>query len=211
MTHPRVMALTASPKLALKRGALITAANWHVVLVQFIADALLHHAAGRARRRRRGAGGVDLGPRSQEPLRSGRAPRGAGRGRGAPRASAGAGGVPGGGGGGADRRVAVHGVRQGRHHCHPGHRGTRGRSARASAPASCRGARRFALLARAGHHRRAEACSAASRGWRVGFSSPTPPSSASPAWPSPKAGAAAVGTRRGWRASRPVSSPPSPS
>ncbi len=34
------MALTASPKLALKRGALTTAANWHVVLVQFIADAL---------------------------------------------------------------------------------------------------------------------------------------------------------------------------
>ncbi len=34
------MALTASPKLALKRGALITAANWHVVLVQFIADSL---------------------------------------------------------------------------------------------------------------------------------------------------------------------------
>ncbi|MEP7118375.1 MAG: hypothetical protein ABI880_12380 [Acidobacteriota bacterium] len=35
-----MMAFTASPKLALKRGALITAANWHVVLVQFIADAL---------------------------------------------------------------------------------------------------------------------------------------------------------------------------
>jgi hypothetical protein len=34
------MALTASPKLALKRGALITAANWHVVLVQFIADSV---------------------------------------------------------------------------------------------------------------------------------------------------------------------------
>ena len=34
------MAFTASPKLALKRGALITAANWHVVLVQFIADAV---------------------------------------------------------------------------------------------------------------------------------------------------------------------------
>ena len=32
------MAFTASPKLALKRGALITAANWHVVLVQLIAD-----------------------------------------------------------------------------------------------------------------------------------------------------------------------------
>ena len=34
------MAFTASPKLALKRGALITAANWHVVLVQFIADSV---------------------------------------------------------------------------------------------------------------------------------------------------------------------------
>ena len=34
------MALTASPKLALKRGALITAANWHVVLVQFVADTM---------------------------------------------------------------------------------------------------------------------------------------------------------------------------
>ncbi len=34
------MALIASPKLALKRGALITAANWHVVLVQFIADSV---------------------------------------------------------------------------------------------------------------------------------------------------------------------------
>ena len=34
------MALPASPKLALKRGALITAANWHVVLVQFVADAV---------------------------------------------------------------------------------------------------------------------------------------------------------------------------
>ena len=34
------MAFTASPKLALKRGALITAANWHVVLVQFVADSV---------------------------------------------------------------------------------------------------------------------------------------------------------------------------
>lgn len=34
------MALTAVPKLALKRGALITAANWQVVLVQFVADTL---------------------------------------------------------------------------------------------------------------------------------------------------------------------------
>lgn len=34
------MPRTASPKLALKRGALITAANWHVVLVQFIADSV---------------------------------------------------------------------------------------------------------------------------------------------------------------------------
>ena len=32
------MALPASSKLALKRGALITAANWHVVVVQFVAD-----------------------------------------------------------------------------------------------------------------------------------------------------------------------------
>lgn len=34
------MARTASPKLALKRGALITAANWQVVIVQFVADAI---------------------------------------------------------------------------------------------------------------------------------------------------------------------------
>lgn len=34
------MALTASSKLALKRGALITAANWQVVVLQFVADAL---------------------------------------------------------------------------------------------------------------------------------------------------------------------------
>jgi len=34
------MALPASPKLALKRGALVTAANWHVVLIQFVADAV---------------------------------------------------------------------------------------------------------------------------------------------------------------------------
>lgn len=32
------MARTASPKLALKRGALLTAANWHVVVIQFVAD-----------------------------------------------------------------------------------------------------------------------------------------------------------------------------
>lgn len=32
------MALFASPKLALKRGALVTAANWHVVVLQFVAD-----------------------------------------------------------------------------------------------------------------------------------------------------------------------------
>lgn len=34
------MARTASSKLALKRGALLTAANWQVVVVQFVADAL---------------------------------------------------------------------------------------------------------------------------------------------------------------------------
>lgn len=34
------MARTASPKLALKRGALITAANWQVVVVQFVADTI---------------------------------------------------------------------------------------------------------------------------------------------------------------------------
>ncbi len=34
------MALTASPKLALKRGALLTAANWQVVVLQFVADAV---------------------------------------------------------------------------------------------------------------------------------------------------------------------------
>ena len=34
------MARTAAPKLALKRGALIAAANWQVVAVQFIADAI---------------------------------------------------------------------------------------------------------------------------------------------------------------------------
>jgi hypothetical protein len=34
------MARTASPKLALKRGALITAANWQVVVIQFVADAI---------------------------------------------------------------------------------------------------------------------------------------------------------------------------
>ncbi len=34
------MALPASPKLALKRGALITAANWQVVVLQWVADSL---------------------------------------------------------------------------------------------------------------------------------------------------------------------------
>jgi hypothetical protein len=34
------MALTAFPKLALKRGALLTAANWQVVILLFVADAL---------------------------------------------------------------------------------------------------------------------------------------------------------------------------
>ena len=34
------MARTASPKLALKRGALIAAANWPVVVVQFVADTI---------------------------------------------------------------------------------------------------------------------------------------------------------------------------
>lgn len=34
------MALLASPKLALKRGALLTAANWQVVVLQFVADAM---------------------------------------------------------------------------------------------------------------------------------------------------------------------------
>jgi hypothetical protein len=34
------MARLASPKIALKRGALITAANWQVVVVQFVADAI---------------------------------------------------------------------------------------------------------------------------------------------------------------------------
>jgi hypothetical protein len=34
------MALSASPKLALKRGALITAANWQVVVLQWVADSV---------------------------------------------------------------------------------------------------------------------------------------------------------------------------
>lgn len=34
------MALFASPKLALKRGALLTAANWQVVVLQFVADSV---------------------------------------------------------------------------------------------------------------------------------------------------------------------------
>lgn len=34
------MARTAFPKLALKRGALLTAANWQVVILQFVADTL---------------------------------------------------------------------------------------------------------------------------------------------------------------------------
>ena len=42
LQHPEleVGALTASSKLALKRGALITTANWQVVVLQFVADAL---------------------------------------------------------------------------------------------------------------------------------------------------------------------------
>jgi hypothetical protein len=35
-----LMALFASPKLALKRGALITAANWQVVVLQWVADSV---------------------------------------------------------------------------------------------------------------------------------------------------------------------------
>ena len=58
------MALTASPKLALKRGALITAANWHVVRRAVRRRHRLHGAAGRAGRRRRRAGRAHLGPRS---------------------------------------------------------------------------------------------------------------------------------------------------
>ena len=38
--HPPLMALSASPKLALKRGALITAANWQVVVLQWVADSV---------------------------------------------------------------------------------------------------------------------------------------------------------------------------
>ena len=34
------LAVPLSVKDCLKRGALVTAANWHVVLVQFVADAL---------------------------------------------------------------------------------------------------------------------------------------------------------------------------
>ena len=34
------MSLSESIKLALKRGALITAANWEVVVIQFIADSV---------------------------------------------------------------------------------------------------------------------------------------------------------------------------
>ena len=34
------MALLASPKLALKRGALLTAANWQVVVLQWVADSV---------------------------------------------------------------------------------------------------------------------------------------------------------------------------
>ncbi len=36
------MALPASPKLALKRGALITAANWQVVILQWVADSVFN-------------------------------------------------------------------------------------------------------------------------------------------------------------------------
>ena len=42
------MALTASSKLALKRGALITTANWQVVVLQFVADALFSALLGAA-------------------------------------------------------------------------------------------------------------------------------------------------------------------